>query len=62
MDIDPNRTMEEDVRELLDRIAEVYGRDLWTRKEPNTDLEQAAQQVARHFTPVSQDPSDPKFL
>lgn len=52
MDIDPTRTMEEDVRELLARIEEVYGRDIWTRKDPKTDLEQAAQQVARHLNPV----------
>jgi hypothetical protein len=51
MDIDQSKTMEEDVRMLLARIEEVYGHDVWANKNPSTDLEQAAQQVARHFPP-----------
>lgn len=42
---------EKDIYELLARIGEVFGNDLWTKKFPKTNLEEAAQQVAKHFPP-----------
>ena len=39
------------VRKLLARLEENYGREMWSRKPARTDLEEAAQELARLFPP-----------
>lgn len=43
--------VERAVRKLLARLEENYGREMWSRNPARTDLEEAAQDLARLFPP-----------